>query len=60
MQGGDARGAGALRATAAAGDFIGAANAIRDEHPDVAELLVVYGAERADTAAAWTDQKLGR
>lgn len=49
-----------FRATAAAGDFIGAANAIRDEHPDVAELLVVYGAERADTAAAWTDQKLGR
>lgn len=44
------------RATASAAEFLAAAEKIRAEHPEVARFLTVFGAERADKAAAYADQ----
>ncbi|OYO25283.1 DNA-binding protein [Enemella dayhoffiae] len=46
------------RQTAAATDFVGAAELVRERYPEIAEFLLIYGAERADRAMRHTDQVL--
>lgn len=48
------------RATAAASEFIEAANLLRSTHPEIAQFLIIYGAERADRAVEHTDRLRGR
>lgn len=48
-----------FRATASAGDYLAAAQLLEASHPDIAELLRVYGTERADRARDHT-QRLRR
>lgn len=47
-----------FRATASASDFLAAAHEVEARFPEVAELLLVFGTERTDKAAAWTDARL--
>lgn len=44
------------RATASASEFIDAAHMLRGTHPEIAQFLIVYGAERADRAMEHTDR----
>lgn len=46
------------RRTASAADFMAAAELVRERHPEIAEFLAIYGAERADRAAQHTDNIL--
>ncbi|MEL4503825.1 DNA-binding protein [Luteococcus sp. H138] len=48
-----------FRGAASAADYLDAAKKLRGEHPEIAELLLVYGTERADRAEALT-QRLQR
>lgn len=43
------------RRTASAADYLAAAELVRARHPEIAEFLTIYGAERADRAIRHTD-----
>lgn len=45
-----------FRQTASAGEWLQAADALRTRHPEIAELLVVFGTERADRANAYAER----
>ncbi|WP_026928138.1 hypothetical protein [Granulicoccus phenolivorans] len=47
------------RSVASAGEFIEAANTLRASHPEIAEFLHVFGAERADRAVDYTNRLRG-
>lgn len=44
------------RVLASAADFLEAANSIKAEHPEIAEFLSVFGAERTDRAIEYADR----
>ncbi|GAB3709331.1 DNA-binding protein [Mariniluteicoccus flavus] len=44
------------RETAGAGEWLDAAALVAERHPDIAEFLRVFGAERADRAIAYADR----
>lgn len=45
-----------FRQAASAGEWLQAAEAVRTRHPEIAELMVVFGAERADRANAYAER----
>lgn len=47
-----------FRRTAAASEWLQAADSLRADHPEIAELLVVFGAERTDRANAYAERTL--
>ncbi len=49
-----------FRGVASAGDYLRAAERLEPDYPAVAELLRVFGAEKADIAARYTDARLTR
>ncbi|MFV0428297.1 MAG: DNA-binding protein [Arachnia sp.] len=47
-----------FRQVASARDFLGAADLVEQDYPAIAELLRVYGTERADVAQAFTQTRI--
>lgn len=47
-----------FRQTAGAAEWLQAAEAVRTRHPEIAELMIVFGAERADRANAYAERAL--